>query len=106
MGSQEGMHYNICLVGGGGVGMIAAVVLEKSGRASVTAVLRSKYAIIKERGWDIESVDHGILKGWRPSRGMDTLYHHFSNADNERGRDGEMGSADRTSDEGVDIRNE
>lgn len=60
----------VCLVGSGGVGTIASVVLEKSGRAEVTAVLRSRYAIIKERGWDIESCDHGTLKGWIPSRGM------------------------------------
>ncbi|KAJ5385743.1 2-dehydropantoate 2-reductase [Penicillium cosmopolitanum] len=59
---------NICLIGSGGVGTIASLVLEKSGRAEVTAVLRSKFAVIRERGWDIESVDHGCLKGWRPTR--------------------------------------
>jgi ketopantoate reductase len=60
--------FNICLVGSGGVGTIAAVVLEKSGRARVTAVLRSKFDIVNEHGWDIESVDHGRLKNWKPSR--------------------------------------
>jgi ketopantoate reductase len=62
-------EFNICLVGSGGVGTIAAVVLEKSGRARVTAVLRSKFDIVNEQGWDIESVDHGRLKNWKPSRG-------------------------------------
>ncbi len=60
--------YRICLVGSGGVGTIASVVLAKSGQAHVTAVLRSKYAYVREHGWDIESVDHGELKGWRPHR--------------------------------------
>jgi len=65
----EAPKFNVCLVGSGGVGTIGSVVLEKSGRAKVTAVLRSKYEAVRERGWDIESVDHGVLKGWRPSRG-------------------------------------
>ena len=65
----ENTKCNICLIGSGGVGTIAAVVLEKSGQAKVTAVLRSRYEIVKENGWDIDSVDHGILRGWRPSRG-------------------------------------
>jgi ketopantoate reductase len=60
---------NICLIGSGGVGTIASLVLEKSGRAKVTVVLRSRYEVIKEKGWDIESIDHGELKGWRPSGG-------------------------------------
>jgi ketopantoate reductase len=62
-------QFNVCLVGSGGVGTIGSVVLEKSGRAKVTAVLRSKYKAVSERGWDIESVDHGVLKGWKPNRG-------------------------------------
>lgn len=61
---------NICLVGSGGVGTIASLVLEKSGRAKVTAVLRSRYAIVKEKGWNIDSTDHGKLDGWRPFRGV------------------------------------
>ncbi|KAH9219812.1 ketopantoate reductase PanE/ApbA C terminal-domain-containing protein [Leptodontidium sp. 2 PMI_412] len=61
-------EFNICLVGSGGVGTIAAVVLEKSGRARVTVVLRSSYEVVNEKGFDIESVDHGDLMGWKPSR--------------------------------------
>ncbi|GAD97579.1 2-dehydropantoate 2-reductase [Paecilomyces variotii No. 5] len=59
--------YNICLIGSGGVGTIASLVLEKSRRANVTVVLRSRYEVIKDKGWNIESVDHGNLTGWRPS---------------------------------------
>ncbi|KAI9746635.1 MAG: hypothetical protein M1818_000349 [Claussenomyces sp. TS43310] len=65
--TSRGKGRNICLVGSGGVGTIAALTLQNSG-ATVTAVLRSKYAIVEEKGWDIESIDHGTLKGWRPSR--------------------------------------
>lgn len=61
--------YNIALVGSGGVGTIASLVLSKSGRANVTAVLRSKYTYVSENGWDIESKDHGSLTGWKPYRG-------------------------------------
>lgn len=50
------------------------MVLEKSGRARVTVVLRGGYDVVNEKGFDIESVDHGELKGWKPSRGM----FHFS----------------------------
>ncbi|ATY64239.1 Ketopantoate reductase [Cordyceps militaris] len=57
---------DICVVGAGGVGTIAAYVLENSQRARVTAVLRSNYALVKERGFDIDSIDHGKVTNWRP----------------------------------------
>lgn len=66
----EEKQFNICLIGSGGVGTVAALVLENSGKANVTAVLRSKYAVVAEKGWDVESIDHGKLTGWRPSRGQ------------------------------------
>ena len=65
---QPKERVRICLVGSGGVGTIASVVLEKSSEVEVTVVLRTKYAAVWENGWDIESCDHGSLKGWRPSR--------------------------------------
>lgn len=58
---------NICLIGAGGVGTISAYVLEKSQRARVTAVLRSNYELVKDQGFDIESVDHGVVRAWKPS---------------------------------------
>lgn len=70
MNTSTAREFNVCLVGSGGVGTIATVVLEKSNRANVTTVLRSSYTIVNERGWDITSVDHGSLKGWKPSRGQ------------------------------------
>ncbi|RKK19254.1 hypothetical protein BFJ66_g17770 [Fusarium oxysporum f. sp. cepae] len=33
-------------------------------------VLRSNYAVVKERGFRIESCDHGLIKAWRPSGGI------------------------------------
>lgn len=60
---------NIILIGSGGVGTIAALVLSKSGKATVTTVLRSTYNIVRAEGWHIDSVDHGILRGWKPDRG-------------------------------------
>ncbi|KAM3497393.1 hypothetical protein MY10362_009257 [Beauveria mimosiformis] len=58
---------DVCVVGAGGVGTIAAYVLEKSQRARVTAILRSNYAHVKERGFDIDSIDHGKVTNWRPN---------------------------------------
>jgi len=58
---------NIMVIGGGGVGTMAAVALERSGQGRCTCVLRSNYQIVKERGYTIDSIDHGKLEGWRPS---------------------------------------
>ncbi|VVT58718.1 uncharacterized protein SAPINGB_P006349 [Magnusiomyces paraingens] len=58
---------NILLVGSGGVGTVASVALEHSRKAAVTSVLRSDYDKVIAHGFEINSVDHGNLKGWRPS---------------------------------------
>ncbi|KAH7323109.1 6-phosphogluconate dehydrogenase [Stachybotrys elegans] len=58
----------VLVVGAGGVGIMAAYALETGGRAHVTAVLRSNYDAVRERGIDIDSVEHGRgIKAWRPS---------------------------------------
>jgi ketopantoate reductase len=59
---------NILIIGLGGVGTIAAFVLEKSGEAKVTAVLRSNYDAVAAEGFNIDSVDHGKIQKWRPSK--------------------------------------
>ena len=59
----------VLIVGGGAVGAIAAVNLEAGGLATVTVVLRSNYSVVKEKGYTIDSCDHGSLNGWRPSVG-------------------------------------
>ena len=66
--TADDKKYSICLVGSGGVGTIVSLVLTQSSRADVTSVLRSKYEAVSEKGWDIDSVDHGKLTGWKPYR--------------------------------------
>ncbi|KAL4951936.1 ketopantoate reductase PanE/ApbA C terminal-domain-containing protein [Aspergillus filifer] len=61
-------RHEICLIGSGGVGTIASLVLKKSTLARVTVVLRSTYSYVSEHGWDIDSVDHGQISGWQPYR--------------------------------------
>ena len=58
---------NVLLVGCGGIGTISALNLEYGKRAAVTAVLRSNYDIVKERGFNIRSIDHGVVNGFKPS---------------------------------------
>lgn len=59
---------NVLLVGSGGVGTIAALNLEVGGLAHVTAVLRSNFEAVIEKGFEIRSADHGILSEWRPTK--------------------------------------
>ncbi|CAH0036339.1 unnamed protein product [Clonostachys solani] len=68
MPSQTKPLYQICLIGSGGVGTIASVVLTKSNLANVTVVLRSKFAYVSQHGWEVDSVDHGQLPRWKPHR--------------------------------------
>ena len=57
----------VLIVGSGGVGTMAAYALETGGKATVTSVLRSNFAIVEKEGYHITSLDHGEVKGWRPS---------------------------------------
>ncbi|KAK4187769.1 putative 2-dehydropantoate 2-reductase [Podospora australis] len=65
--------HNVLVIGSGGVGTMAAYALEKGGRATVTAVLRSNFAVVQKRGFDIDSRDHGKISGWRPSHIRNTI---------------------------------
>ncbi|KAL4961598.1 ketopantoate reductase family protein [Aspergillus stella-maris] len=64
---------NILLFGSGAVGTIAALNIECGGLGEVTAVLRSNYQIVQDRGYTIDSVDHGKIKGWRPSHVVNSV---------------------------------
>ena len=64
---------NVLLVGSGGVGTMAAYNLEVGGPASVTSVLRSNYAAVEQNGFTITSLDHGYVKGWKPSASLHFL---------------------------------
>ena len=58
----------VLIVGGGGVGTMAAYALESAGRAEVTMVLRSNFDAVKQNGFAIDSIQHGHdITGWRPS---------------------------------------
>ena len=58
----------VLIVGGGGVGTMAAYALETGGKASVTMVLRSNFAAVQQNGFTIDSIQHGHdIKNWRPS---------------------------------------
>lgn len=59
---------NILLLGGGAVGAIAALNIESGGLGTVTAVLRSNYQAVSLNGYRIESIDHGKMHGWRPTK--------------------------------------
>jgi ketopantoate reductase len=61
---------SVLIIGGGSVGAIAAVNLEIGGLAAVTVVLRSNYNAVTQGGYKIESCDHGVLQGWKPTTGM------------------------------------
>ena len=57
----------VLLVGSGGIGTIAALNLETGGRAAVSAVLRSNFADVEKRGFNIKSCDHGVVNGFKPT---------------------------------------
>lgn len=52
---------------------MAAYALEKGGKASVTAVLRSNYKVVNEDGFHINSIQHGNVKNWKPSTSESSL---------------------------------
>ncbi|KAG4410802.1 hypothetical protein IFR04_016058, partial [Cadophora malorum] len=73
MTTTEVKKANVLLLGGGAVGTIAALNIESGGLGSVTAVLRSNFKVVQDEGYVIESVDHGKLKGWRPTRVVNSV---------------------------------
>ncbi|PYI17525.1 putative ketopantoate reductase [Aspergillus violaceofuscus CBS 115571] len=57
----------VLLLGSGGIGTIAALNLECGGQAEVTAILRSNFQTVTDRGFEILSCDHGHIRNWRPT---------------------------------------
>jgi 2-dehydropantoate 2-reductase len=58
----------VLIIGGGGVGTMAAYALETGGKAEVTMVLRSNFAAVQQDGFTIDSIQHGHdIKNWKPS---------------------------------------
>lgn len=54
---------------------MTAFNLEQGGLSTVTAVLRSNYNVVKEKGFTIDSCDHGQVQGWRPTEVVNTIPH-------------------------------
>ncbi|KAI7204631.1 6-phosphogluconate dehydrogenase C-terminal domain-like protein [Hortaea werneckii] len=64
----------VLIVGGGGVGTMAAYALQSGGNAEVHVVLRSNFDTVKSRGFDIDSLQHGAgIKGFRPHAVFDRV---------------------------------
>ncbi|KAE8370448.1 ApbA-domain-containing protein [Aspergillus caelatus] len=63
----------ILVVGTGGIGTMSAYALEHGGLAEVTAVMRSNYKAAVKHGIDIDSVQWGQIKAWRPSAIVTTV---------------------------------
>ncbi|OJJ79197.1 ketopantoate reductase family protein [Aspergillus glaucus CBS 516.65] len=70
---------NILIVGCGGIGTIAALNLQSGGKARVTTVLRSNYDHVKQHGFHIRSLDHGVVESFRP----DTIRNAVPNVSEE-----------------------
>lgn len=60
----------VIVVGGGGVGTMAAYNLEVGGLAEAVMVLRSNYDIVASSGFDIDSCQHGKVDSWTPRGGI------------------------------------
>lgn len=64
---------NVLLIGGGALGAMAALSMETGSRAVVTAVLRSNFAVVNERGYEFKTCDYGDIPNWKPT--TSELYH-------------------------------
>lgn len=71
----------ILVVGCGPVGTMCAFALQKSGQATVTAILRSNFDLVKSQGFRIQSVDHGEIDSWRPHNSKSFVKREASKAD-------------------------
>jgi ketopantoate reductase len=69
----------VLVVGTGGIGTMSAYALENGGLAEVTAVMRSNYDAAVKDGIDIDSVQYGQIKAWRPTASMWT-YMRYENS--------------------------
>ncbi|WVQ97447.1 hypothetical protein IAU59_004560 [Kwoniella sp. CBS 9459] len=59
---------DILLIGLGSIGSVYAYLLERSGKARVTAVARSNYELYTTTGVTLHTDRFGIIEGWKPYR--------------------------------------
>ncbi|KAL6353764.1 hypothetical protein LRP88_12756 [Fusarium phalaenopsidis] len=64
---------NVLLIGGGGVGAIVALNIEAGGQGTVTSVLRSNFNLVNQQGYIINSIDHGDIPGWKPTKVVNSV---------------------------------
>ncbi|KAI0631945.1 ketopantoate reductase PanE/ApbA C terminal-domain-containing protein [Trametes polyzona] len=64
---------DVCIIGFGAIGALYAFALGRSGKARVTAICRSNYDSLRERGLDIESDRFGTYSQWKPDRVVRTV---------------------------------
>ncbi|WVW82314.1 hypothetical protein I302_104320 [Kwoniella bestiolae CBS 10118] len=57
---------DILLIGLGSIGSVYAYLLERSGKARVTAVARSNYELYTTTGVTLHTDRFGIIEGWKP----------------------------------------
>ncbi|KAH8924618.1 6-phosphogluconate dehydrogenase C-terminal domain-like protein [Atractiella rhizophila] len=68
MSSDSSSKLDVLVIGFGAVGILYSYLLEKSGRARVTALARSNYNQALKDGVDVYSLKFGDEKNWRPHR--------------------------------------
>jgi len=57
---------NVLLIGTGGVGTIVAYGIDYAGKSNLSVVVRRDYSKVVEQGWEINSIDYGEVKNWKP----------------------------------------
>ncbi|GMF06831.1 unnamed protein product [Ambrosiozyma monospora] len=67
---------NVLLIGTGGVGTIVAYEIHSVDKSTLSVVVRSDYAKVKETGWEINSSEYGKVEHWKP----DAIYSSVENA--------------------------
>ncbi|KAK6905712.1 hypothetical protein I204_05660 [Kwoniella mangroviensis CBS 8886] len=67
-GANSSEPVDILLIGLGSIGSVYAYLLERSGKARVTAVARSNYTLYTTTGVTLHTDRFGIVEGWKPYR--------------------------------------
>ncbi|KAJ1323979.1 2-dehydropantoate 2-reductase [Microdochium nivale] len=70
MAHSSDLVARVIIVGGGGVGTLAAYNLDVGGLADTTMVLRSNYTTVSDHGFTINSCQHGQIQAWKPRGGL------------------------------------
>ncbi|GMM37237.1 hypothetical protein DASC09_045620 [Saccharomycopsis crataegensis] len=58
---------NVLLIGAGGVGAVVAYSIDYNNLSQLSIVVGRDYEKVKDAGYEINSVDHGTVHGWKPA---------------------------------------